>query len=79
MNLDLNSAFIDLSWIDARAAEGLIRKIILPRTDDKMDVELEEPAMQVVKRSVPETAPRRAKPYKGAANRGIKFTSSKPH
>jgi hypothetical protein len=42
MNLDLTSTCIDLSWTDARAAEDLIRMIILSHTDDKMTSSLKK-------------------------------------
>jgi hypothetical protein len=42
MNLDLTSTYIDLSWTDARAAEDLIRMIILSHTDDKMTLSLKK-------------------------------------
>jgi hypothetical protein len=41
-NLDLTSTCIDLSWTDARAAEDLIRMIILSHTDDKMTLSLKK-------------------------------------
>ena len=42
MRLDLTSTCIDLSWTDARAAEDLVRIIILSHTDDKMTLSLKK-------------------------------------
>jgi hypothetical protein len=55
MNLDLTSTCVDLSWTDARAAEDLIRMIILSHTDDKNDVETQS------RKSIANNAKRRIK------------------